>query len=390
MNRPAAGRERRDPGLDVFRGAAVLLMFVVHSRRLQPSGPFPGLQGLAGAALDALLWAEPFIAASFLTIAGTSLVHAHHRSRDPARWIRRLGWRAGGLYLLAIALFIPQFGVVFPDLLASPGILSAIAVALWLTGLALTRSRPACWLVALWGLTGLGALGLETTGRCLPGLNAGPGGAVPLLGFTALGALLGLVQVRFGRRALGVATVVATAGALAVVGAALPFTTRCVSLYPAHDGLLALGELLGQQSPGQQSPGQREVVFWNHSAAGLLGLSAPIVATLFGLSLLPWSTSGSPRSGGVLALIGRHALVVYVGHLILLGILELSGVTPRAPLSTWTLVGALAFAAAITGAGLETRGQRWDPLRRRKRSGLPAPARSVVASSAADPTEEIP
>ncbi len=385
--RPTAARE---PGLDVFRGAAVLLMFVVHARRLQPSRAFSGVDALAAAALDGLFWAEPFIAASFLAIAGTSLVLARDRVPTRARWWRRIVVRAAMLYLLAVALFVPQFGVALPDLALSPGILSVIAIATTLVGGALALARPVPLLGTLVGGSLLLTWLLERTGTCVSGLNAGPGGAVPLVGFTAVGALLGIALLRHGVRALGVATALTATGAVVVGALGAPWTSRCESLYPAHQGLVAGLELFGP------APGQRAIAFWNHSAAGFCGLVPAVTGALWLALTLPWPSRGPLTGGGLVALIGRHALLAYVGHLILLGLLELSGLTPRTPTATCALIGSLGAAAALGSAALEARGRnrpRQTEATRSEgggRSRLPDGPGGVVASDPADSSEESP
>lgn len=384
---PAATRE---PGLDVFRGVAVLLMFVVHARRLQPTRDFVGVEAVAATALDSIFWAEPFIAASFLAIAGTSLVLARRRMPARGRWWRRLALRSAALYLLAVALFVPQFGVALPDLALSPGILSVIAVATTLVGGALTLARPIPALAALVGGSLLLTRLLEQRGACVSGLNAGPGGAVPLVGFTAVGALLGIAHLRHGARALGVAAAVTTTGAAVVGALGAPWTTRCESLYPAHQGLVAGLELFGPATS------HRALAFWNHSAAGFFGLVPAVAGALWLAVVLPWPSRGPLGGGGIVGLIGRHALVAYVGHLLLLGSLELSGLTPRTPTVTCALIGGLTAAAALGSAALEGRRRRRprgaDAARGEGggRSRLPGGPGSVVASAPADSSEESP
>ncbi len=389
---PAGGRPTaaREPGLDVFRGAAVLLMFVVHARRLQPSRSFSGVDGLAATALDGLYWAEPFIAASFLAIAGTSLVLARGRVPARVRWWRRIVVRAAALYLLAVALFVSQFGVALPDLALSPGILSVIAIATTLVGGALALARPVPWLGTLVGGSLLLTWLLERTGACVSGLNAGPGGAVPLVGFTAIGALLGIVHRRRGARALGFATAFTAIGAVVLGALGAPWTTRCESLYPAHQGLVAGLELF------DPAPGHRAIAFWNHSAAGFCGLVPAVTGALWLSIVLPWPNRGPLAGGGLVALIGRHALLAYVGHLLLLGLLELSGLTPRTPTATCALIGGLGAAAALGSAALEAHRQskprRTEAARSQggDRSRLPDGPGSVVASGPADSSEESP
>ncbi|MBN2196177.1 MAG: DUF1624 domain-containing protein [Polyangiaceae bacterium] len=339
----------REPGLDVFRGCAVLLMFIVHARRLLSTRVDAGIDVVVGAALDAVCSVEPFIAACFLTIAGTSLALARQRVMDPRRWLRRLFVRAVGLYGLAAALFVPQFGVAVPDLLVSPGILSAIAVALLLAGAALARPRPIPWLWAVIGGSLLMTALFERTGRCVPGLNGGPGGSVPLIGFTAVGAVLGLGRVRHGSRAFAVATGIGAAATTTMLATSAPWTTLCHSFYPAHDKLVATSDLF---FPGGEV---HAVAFWNHSAQGFVALSGIVAGAMWVAAVVPWRRWPNLARGGLVGLIGRHALGAYVGHLLVLGLLELCNLTPTTPSGVWVLVTVLAAAAAAGGAGLEAR-----------------------------------
>ncbi|MCU0692782.1 MAG: OpgC domain-containing protein [Polyangiaceae bacterium] len=61
-----------------------------------------------------------------------------------------------------------------------------------------------------------------------------------------------------------------------------------------------------------------------------------------------------------LLLLGRHALLVYVAHLVLLGLLDLAGLTP--PNALWTLAEVAALATACVGIA---RAAHWRRVRRR-------------------------
>ena len=351
---------RREAGVDAYRGLSVVLMYIVHARRLEPRGSWEGAQRGAETVLSWLMWSEPFIAASFLFIVGFSLVLSRERTRDSDRWRWRLLWRALGLYGLAMLLFLPHYGFALPDLLFSPGILSAIAVAVAAVAVALTTTRP---VVAALGLTGLA---LAVTAACelydvsLSGVNAGPGGALPLVAFASAGALLATAYRRWSRRALDVA-VAATVVPLAIVlliGAR--WTQLHVSLHPDYAGEVAIAEIFTAPRDSIR------VLFWNHTVAGWFGLLLPLAAALrLFVAADPW-LDRAPAS--LLGLIGRHALAAYVGHLIALGLLDLAGTGPQNPVQTWVLVAALTAAAAGASAGLEA----W------KRGPTTAPDRGTV------------
>lgn len=341
------GVSGREPAVDAYRGLAVLMMFVVHARRLEaPSNP-DGAARTAAALLRWVMWAEPFIAASFLFIVGVSLVLSRERAPEGRFWLRRLLVRAGGLYGLAVALFVPQYGLALPDLVASPGILSVIALALAAVGCALVTPRPAT-AVALLALGVLAVTGaLDAVGWSVPGLNGGPGGAFPLVAFAAVGALVALGTRRAGPRALGVTAAAAVPLCLLVVGLGSPWTTTQLSVHPDYGGEVALTGIFS--IPAESVP----LAFWNHSVAGCAGLLLPVVAALGALELArPWLSR--PPLGQV-GLLGRHALAAYVGHLVVLGLLEIAGLTPRNPWQTWGLVALLGVAATGAAAALEAR-----------------------------------
>jgi predicted acyltransferase len=326
-------------------------MYVVHARRLQ-SAPRSD-DGLAEAALRWLMWSEPFIAASFLFIVGFSLVLSADRHGTDRGWHRKVWRRAAKLYVLSLLLFVPQFGLQWPDLALSSGILSAIAIAIALVGSALATSRPttavACVGLAGWSVAAL----LEWTEASVSGANAGPGGAVPLVSFAAAGALLARVHQRHGGRGLAVASAAAATVSLAALLTREPWIQQHPSVYLDYGGTLALPMLLSG-SPGATT----EVTFWNHSVVGTLGLAFPLAASLALLLGPEQRFARAWRWLFWLLLLGRHALAAYVGHLLALGLLELLGWVPRSASQTWMLVGALAAGACGAVSAWERFGPR--------------------------------
>jgi len=344
-------RQRAHPGLDAYRGLAVLLMYVVHARRLQTTTT-PD-EGASEAALRLFMWSEPFIAASFLLIVGFSLVLSATKHGTGRHWLRRTWLRAAKLYVLSMLLFVPQFGLEWPDLALSSGILSAIAVAIALVGSALCSPRPAIAVAGVgivgWLVTAL----LERMDASVSGINAGPGGTLPLVTFTAAGALLALCHQRRGWQGLLLATGVAAAALVIAWLDAGSWLEVHASHYHDYGGLLALSALL-EGGPTSTT----EVTFWNHSAVGALGLMFPLAASV-SLFLVPENRLGHVwRRLGWLLLLGRHALGAYVGHLVALGLLELAGWGPGSATSTWLLVAALAVGACSGSAAWERFGSR--------------------------------
>src|SRR6185503_12436030 len=100
----------------------------VHARRLEaPRRPPAGVAELVDSFFDRMLWLEPYIAASFLFVAGFSLVlsQKHGKARGARPFVAKIARRALGLWALSVVLFVPQYGLALPDLIVSSGILSA-------------------------------------------------------------------------------------------------------------------------------------------------------------------------------------------------------------------------------------------------------------------------
>lgn len=336
--RRGTGARRSEPGLDIYRGLAVLLMFAVHAYRLEPG---QAVRGAGERALAALSWAEPYIAASFLFVVGMSLVLSReHTSAAPRRWLVRLGRRALGLYALSLLLFITHYGFELPDLLVSSGILSAIALAIIVTGACLAVGRSALWLAGA-SIVVVGATAwLDRAHVTVPGMNGGPGGAFPLLAFSCWGALACQAYRRRGARALGALAAGGAVVCVAVLASRAPWTTLQTSHYADHGGEVALLDLAKSGARAVEP-----VVFWNHSAVGALGLAFPLLATAW-LLVASGARLSALRALFPLELVGRHALGAYVMHLGLLGVLDLAGAVPPDAAWTWALISGL-FALAV-------------------------------------------
>jgi len=203
--------------------------------------------------------------------------------------------------------------------------------------------------IAGWLVTAL----LEWMGTSVSGLNAGPGGTLPLVSFAAAGALLARWHQQHGRKGLMLATAAGAAALLVAVLSGGPWLQIHASRYHDYGGMLALPALL-EGVPTSTT----EVTFWNHSAVGALGLAFPLAGSV-ALFLIPEHRLGRVwRRLGWLLLLGRHALAAYVGHLVALGLLELVGWVPASATTTWLLVGALAVGACAGSAIWERFGSR--------------------------------
>ncbi len=338
------GRARVE-GVDLFRGLVVVAMFSVHAWRIEVAAvrhnPTPGL---AEASLRAMLWAEPFIAASFLFLAGVSLVLVRRR-REGKDWVRWLGVRAAVLYILAVALFVLQYGVQHPDVWASPGILSAIALAL-LCGGTIVGRRNTSGLAAIFSavIAGITAA-LDRFGLDISGINAGPGGAFPLVAMTLAGVIS--AQALSDDRANRIWLTALLAAFIVAVGIGSMWTRTHYSIYRIYSGLPALSLLSDGGSDRFETVG-----FWNHTATGFLGLLLPMHATL--LVLRRFGPTMARRTALIpVSALGRDALTVYVAHLLLLGLLDAAGLHPKSATQTWLLIAGLVI-ATLSIARLKT------------------------------------
>lgn len=357
---PHAAKRRSDPGLDLHRGLVVVLMFLAHAWRVQDHHSTPP-EGVIRWLDRTLAWMDrgvAYVAASFLFIAGFSLVLAHRDAlvRGNHDFLPKALRRAGWLYFLSLLMFLPEHGVELPDLLASSGILSVIAVAVALTTSAMVAPRSNLLLAALSLAILLLTYLLERGGMTVSGLNAGPGGAVPLVSFATLGALSARAYLERGVRALVLATAIASpvfAAALLHDGPWLAFYT---SVYADHGGL-AIADWLGMT---ESSDGHVSLSFWNPSAVGAIGLVAPVVATTTVLVAMQLRIATSMATWPLLIL-GRHALLVFVGHYALLGLVDLAGLRP--PHAGWTLV--LLVGLTVTSVGMAAAAEKRKQAGRR-------------------------
>jgi len=331
----------RDRGLDLYRGLCVVWMFAVHVRRLEiahrpPTGWLLALDRV----FAALLWAEPFVSAAFVFIAGHSLVLSRARTAPGGPWLARLARRALGLYLLSVGLFWLEYGPALPDVWASSGILAVIALSVLGVGAILCLARPLPWLWALFGVVLATEVLLELGRRTVPGLNGGPGAIVPLVGFAAFGGIVG--QIRRNGRPLG--SLIVLAGGLLVLAVGQPWVTTQLSLYLDFAGDLAVARHF--------HPASARLVptpFWNHTAWGTVGLIGPVLMALWGLTALaPAWVAARPISPVVL--VGRHALGAYVGHLLVLGLISLLGLGPTH--AGWSLGYVLLLTAGAAGLAM--------------------------------------
>lgn len=289
-----ADESARSFAMDAFRGVVVTAMIVVHTTRVVP--PSADESDFRDFRAYASLF-EPAVSVAFLWLVGWSLERAYARtSHSGTNWRSWYGSalaRAATLYGLGVLLFVLQYGVVLPDVWASPDVLATIAWVIVVLGALLP--------LGLRGLIGgaVASVALTVLSERLvfyaSGVNAGPGAVLPLLCIGCVGAC---------HRA--------TAGHRSA-------SNLCWAALGCVAGIVALvlpGELLDLQRVADA--GTQELWFWNHTTKGIVvyGGGIALAAAVFARSRC------ASKLWAPLRLLGRHALVTYVGHLLVLGGLD--------------------------------------------------------------------
>ena len=337
------------PGIDLYRGLAVVLMFLAHAWRMTRSRSSSHVFGAVDAALAWMDRGVAYVAASFLFISGFSLVLSYKKAMRCSPPRTRLAFmagvlrRSGGLYFLAVLMFVAEHGTDLPDLLASPGILSVIAIASTLTAASMMSSEPKTTLAFLAVALIAVAYVLEATGSFVSGVNAGPGGAVPLAAFAPIGAIAASLHFLKGGRGLIWFTAMAIPLFIIAIVDADSWLVLHSSTYRNHEGL-AIADYLRLVKP---SEGSTSSVFWNPSTLGALGLVAPVLLTATALLTCQYALVKSIVLHTVtrpLFVLGRHALVAYLSHYVMLGIAELAGLRPTH--GGWTILMVLGLVCA--------------------------------------------
>ena len=339
----ASCRARRLTWLDLFRGAAVLVMIETHvfNTFLDAGQRAQGWFGL-------LNYLNGLVAPSFLFIAGFS--SGWERRTSPGKPVNhaRRAWRLGGIFALGYALHIPgpelqqhrwadalrvgaQFDVL-QCIAVSLGVLLALS---WLAGKLPRRRGEALWWIGAVAIAVLAVIGAPLvqswTGGAVPFralVNQTTGSLFPVfpwMGFVLLGALAGAWPVRPVHERL--ATLIGLAGA----------------------AWMFRGTDFSAVSPA----------FFLERAVWVLGLAA----------VFEWSARF--RQPSLLLFVGKNSLTLYFVHLVLISTLVGAGVTSMALPLPLTL-GLLAAVALASLAGTRLCGAaaaKWSAQRVRRGEG---------------------
>lgn len=349
------------PGLNIYRALAVLMMMIAHAARVQTDMPrlvaSPSAAGLFDWPFIAMLKIEPIISALFLFIAGFSVVLSKSGNRQSSGlWLARQGRRMLVVYAISVLFYVADQGAQWPDMLVSSGVLAIIAVGIFSSSLALSTAKPWITLITMTlGVLALTAI-IEQKRLTIIGVNAGAGGLFPLISLAYLGSLAGLVWLRWQNRGLLLLLSFSTPIALFALLANQPWTTHPASSVIHYPGsqiqsvLFSLQDWLGLYDGNKRVSSVR---YWNQSAIFALRV-LPLL--LLGLILsLQWpkpaanstkmSTTGF-FTQGFFNWMGVQALNLYILHLVLLAIVEVSGWRPYQGWQTICILGVIVALSA--------------------------------------------
>ena len=342
----------RYQGVDTTRGLAMALMTSTHAlRALRPdASPEFG---------QWLMRIEPIIPTLFFLVAGWGLARSRYRSGHTSGWASRHIRRALALWALSAAMFFCYSGPQWPEILTSTGVLQCLAASILVGTLLGSATRAALGSLAF----ASAFVWLDARGIRIDGIN---NGSFPLLPFLPIFLAAQAIEHPLRQRSW-IQPAFATAGAvlILVLSANVGFrnlwgdwgVTNTFQEYvrTAHSGWngFALARDIAAGAPLETY----SVGFWS-----TLPRLVPVMVALGGLAALFLCAVADrfPDRLRPLALLGRHSLPYYVGHLIVLGALGLFLPPPLRSLSWSWLVATLLVIGLGTGlfAWRESRGDR--------------------------------
>lgn len=342
----------RYQGVDATRGLAMALMTSTHAlRALRPEvSPDFG---------QWLMRIEPIIPTLFFLVAGWSLARSRYRCGNTPGWTWRHIRRALGLWALSAAMFFAYAGPQWPEIATSTGVLQCLAISI-IVGSLLREA----WMAAAGSLVAaIAFVWLDANGIRIDGIN---NGSFPLMPFLPIFLAAQAIERPMRQRSWLQPVITTTGAALVLIlSARIGFrnlwgdwgVTNTFQEYirTGRSGVngIALAFDLYKGVPVDRY----QVGFWSTRPC-----LVPVVVSLAGLASLFLCAVADrfPDRLSPLALLGRHSLSYYVGHLIVLGGLGLLLPPPLRSLSWSWLVATLAVIGL--GAGLfawrESRGDR--------------------------------
>lgn len=319
-------------GLDALRGFAIVLMLITHGFRLFINGQgsySPGV-GFAERLLHFFAVIEPYTSSLFLFLVGIGVHISFNKTKKPyLTWLGNNINKSIQLYIIGIVLFFMEYGFQKNDIFFSPSILSTIA----LSTIALSSS-----LKFNYGpMVGLVLAGITTyvfQGIPLSGINAGPGGAFPLIMFTFGGYLLYDLMVKDKNKTLIALSVIG------VISWFFPFAPQeeWIRHYQSTYKLFLTGPTgIDYWKSGGEGNIFQVVSFWNHSLTSWFRISLVLFLSLKMFLKFENKLKGK-FYGEYLSLIGRHALGCYILHLTIIAVFDILKIYPQTPEMDWVFI----------------------------------------------------
>lgn len=330
----------RYKGVDAARGLAMVLMTTTHALRvLRPDEPPEFGQWL--------MRIEPITPTLFFLLAGWGLARSRHRSGDRPGWRARHVRRALGIWLLSAAMFFAYSGPQWPEILTSTGVLQCLGISI-LLGVFLDRA----WMAGLASLIlSIAFVWLDARGLRIDGINQG---SFPLYPFLAIFLAAQALEQPLRQRSW-LQPALATGGALVVLALSAHTgfrnlwgewgITNTFQEYVTTPGAGMNGFALARDLLSGAPRFKHMVSFWS-----TLPRLVPVMVSLAGLAALFLCEVADrfPQRLRPLALLGRHSLLYYVGHLAFLGALGLFLPPPLRSLPwSWLLATLLAIGLGV-------------------------------------------
>ncbi len=313
-------------GLDILRGFAIILMLITHGYRLYV-GQGESDNSLADNFLKFFILIEPFTSALFLFLVGIGINISFHKQTNYKLWLKSNIKKSVILYFIGMFLFFIEYGVQFPDVYLSPSILSAIAFSV----VSLSLSLKYKLLPVILSLVFMG-LSIATESIPLSGINAGPGGFIPLVLFSFAG--YGIYEVFKNKSKYIYLVLLLTLITWFIPGDWTKSYDSSYHVYTSQgytgiDYIKSLGE----------SHIVKAVSFWNHSLISVFRII--FVLTLSLILFLNLKSLESKVYNKALALMGRHALGCYILHLMVIAFFYGLNLIPTSAVATWGFIGVL-------------------------------------------------
>ena len=323
---------------------------------------------------------EPVIPATFLALSGYAVALAN--ARGLLSW-RAFARRALELWAIAAGLFLLGYGVRFPALFIVPGILAMIGVSSLVVLACLRTKRPLATLAAVLGAHLALYTVLDRTGVHVLAYNWGNESLGQNLAYALVGAIVGQLHVRRATAPawrpadfLAFVPIVCAMGYLvwSMPAEGPPAASKNDPLTDTHWNSLFYGApgrgWLVRRMDGRHLGHQIEQLLGHPVPRYVLRFwvsRPPLVAFLCGfvaivMGLRPLWDRVMVRAGGALRpieVLGKHALVVYAAHLVLVGpLMIVLGARHMAPAATVGWFAVLAGAMIALAYALERRKER--------------------------------